>query len=97
MLCYGLMEYIVITWKNSKTTTTKKLHLAFRRIFHLILGCFWPFYVVFVALRRFWPFDDGNQDADIFPAMIAILQRILEHHRENSIEIFEKVKIFICK
>ena len=33
--------------KNSKTTATKKGQLLFRRIFPLILGWFWPFYVVF--------------------------------------------------
>ena len=59
--------YISYLDKISKTTATK-LHLLFRRIFPLILVCFWPFYVILccfasflAALCRFQPQNDGNQ------------------------------------
>ena len=38
---------------NSKTTSTKKLHMPLRRIFPLILVWFWSFYVVFSRCSSF--------------------------------------------
>ena len=68
-LLYLLSIYIyIIPGKNSITTATQKMSLPIRRIFSLILGWFWPFYVVFTAFYRFYP----HQDADFFPGMIYI-------------------------
>ena len=39
----------------TKTTANKKLHMPCMRFFPLILDQFWSFYVVFAAVRRFWP------------------------------------------
>ena len=50
---YYIYMYIHVETIPGKTMATKKLHLPFRRIFRLILGCFWQFYVVFFpALPR---------------------------------------------
>ena len=76
--------YIYHTWKNFYNDGNQK----FRRCFPLILGWFWPFYVIswrfasFLAiLRRFLPrcvvfshktTTTSCQDADFFPGMISI-------------------------
>ena len=69
--------------KKFKNDGNQKYNL-FRRIFALILGWFWPFYVVFCPFASFLVPNDGNQrqDADFFPGMMGIYEA--EHFYDHG-------------
>ena len=54
------LHIYLYTLKNVKNDGDQEEHLPFRRIFSLILGWFWQFYVVFCYFVSF-SFNDGNQ------------------------------------